>query len=115
LGRDNEIVPLRSAGRLNQPIKPPPGLSRAGWLLLLALCLAMAFLLPAADGGLDPSFNAGVGPFNGVQAIPDIREQVFAIPAEITMAIAHFRPILPDDRRWSYYQYSIARLYADGS
>ncbi|MBU4231390.1 MAG: hypothetical protein KKD99_12735 [Proteobacteria bacterium] len=64
------------------PLRPHPvSFSRARGglsLLLLAFCLSLVFLGPAlaADGALDPSFNAGVGPLNGVQAIPELRGQV---------------------------------------
>jgi uncharacterized delta-60 repeat protein len=63
------------------PTRPRPvGLSRARGglsLLVLAFCLATAFLSPAcaADGALDPSFITGPGPFAGVQTIPGIKGQ----------------------------------------
>jgi uncharacterized delta-60 repeat protein len=64
------------------PLRPHPvrfSRARGALPLLLVCCLFLVFLSPAiaADGALDASFNAGVGPLNGVQAIPELRGQVY--------------------------------------
>ena len=71
------------SAQLNHPLhRPRPvGLPRVRGglsLLLLAFCLATAFLSPAfaADGALDPGFITGPGPYAGVQTIPEIKGQV---------------------------------------
>jgi uncharacterized delta-60 repeat protein len=91
-------------------------------LLVLALCLSLAFLGPAlaADGDLDPSFNAGVGPLDGVQAIPELRGQVFYNTGGDyngrSLIFGTFYRIAVGGPSYQYYQYyNIARLNADGS
>lgn len=115
------IAPAAPSPVSSRPHQRRP--ARLGPALLLALCLCLSLVLPgpglAADGALDPSFNAGVGPLNGVQAIPELRGQVY-YPAVTGSSLNGYSLIFGQFYGMTaggpYYQYNaIARLTADGS